>query len=176
MPSRPKARPALRLPDNFEAEFPAGSRRATEAFLNLGLLVGAVRTAVETLLAAEGLPSSAAFNVLSVLGGDRNPLRPSVIAGRMMVTRPTITGVLDSLEARGLIRRVASPDDGRSRSVSLTPAGRRLAARMVPRIHTFERDLMGVLSDRQLDQLLHTTAVLQHRLRVLDPHAQLGIR
>ena len=94
----------------------------------------------------------------------------------MMVSRPTITGVLDSLERRGLIRRVAGADDGRSRVVSLTPAGRRLAERMVPRMHTFERDLMSVLSDHQLDQLLHMTGVLQHRLHALDPHAQLRIR
>src|SRR2546430_1660138 len=110
MSSRPDGQPALRVPDAFEREFPTASRRATEAFLNIGVLVGGVRSAVETLVAAEGLPSMAAFNVLSVLGGDPEPLRPSVIAERMMVTRATITGVLDSLESRGFVRRVAGTD------------------------------------------------------------------
>jgi DNA-binding MarR family transcriptional regulator len=176
MPSRAAGAPAVRVPDSFESEYPTASRRATEAFLNLGLLVGGVRSAVDTLVAAEGLPSVAAFNVLSVLGGDPTPLRPSVIAERMTVTRATITGVLDSLEARRLIRRLANTDDGRSRDVSLTAAGRRIVNRLVPRMHEFERELMCVLSDRQLDQLLNMTSALQERLASLDPNAHLGIR
>src|SRR4051812_25730058 len=129
MPSSPRAEPAVRVPPSFETEFPEASRLATEAFLNIGLLVGGVRSAVETIVADEGLPSMAAFNVLSVLGGDPSPLRPSAIAERMMVSRATITGVLDSLEARGLVRRAASTDDGRSRDVALTSAGRRIIDR-----------------------------------------------
>src|SRR5215211_1354565 len=147
MPSSPDVRPAVRLPPGFEREFPGASRLATEAFLNIGLLTGAVRTAVDALVAEERLPSMAAFNVLSVLGGDPEPLRPSTIAERMMVTRATITGVLDSLESRGLVRRSPSSDDGRSREVALTRAGRAVVDRLVPRMHDFERDLMSVLTD-----------------------------
>jgi DNA-binding MarR family transcriptional regulator len=174
MASRP--RPAVRVPPSFDDEFPSGSRRATETFLNIGLLVGGVRSAVEALVNEAGLPSMAAFNALSVLGGDPQPLQPSVIAERMMVTRATITGVLDSLEARRLVRRAASAHDGRSRVVSLTPAGRRVVDRLVPRMHEFERDLMKPLSDRQLDDLLDVVARLQHRLLEVAPYARLGIR
>src|SRR5690348_4248839 len=124
MTSRGHPEPAVRVPPSFEEEYPSANRRATESFLNLGLLVGAVRGAVEAKVMAEGLPSMAAFNVLSVLDGDPSPLRPSVIAQRMMVTRATITGLLDSLEARGLVARQASTADRRSREVALTAAGR----------------------------------------------------
>jgi DNA-binding MarR family transcriptional regulator len=176
MPSSPNVEPAVRVPASFDGEFPTASRRATETFLNLGLLVGGVRGAVEAIVAAEGLPSMAAFNVLSVLGGDASPLRPSIIAERMMVTRATITGVLDSLEARKLIRRLASPTDRRSRDVVLTRAGRDIVDRLVPRMHAFERDLMCVLSDRRLDELLEMVSVLQQRIRTLAPRSTLGIR
>src|SRR3954471_6841943 len=162
MPSREE--PAVRVPAEFDEEYPSASRRATETFLNMGLLVGAVRGAVETLATSEGLPSMACFNVLSVLDGDPSPLRPSQIAERMMVTRATITGLLDSLEARGLVRRDASAGDGRSRQVALTAQGRRVARRLVPEMHEFERDLMCVLGDRQLDQLIAMIAALQHRI------------
>ena len=40
MPSRPA--PAVVVPASFDEEFPTGSRRATETFLNVGLLVGGV--------------------------------------------------------------------------------------------------------------------------------------
>lgn len=166
----------VRVPPSFDAEFPAASRRATEAFLNIGVLTGAVRGAVEAVVAAEGLPSMAAFNVLSVLAGDPEPLRPSVIADRMMVTRATVTGLVDSLERRGLVERRAGAGDARSRPVAATKAGRRLAARLVPRMHAFERELMSVLSDRELDVLLGLVARLQHRIGALAPGARLGIR
>jgi DNA-binding MarR family transcriptional regulator len=175
MVSRPQPEPAVRVPEGFEAEFPTADRLATEAFLNLGLLAGAVRSAVEAVVAEEGLPSMAAFNVLSVLGGDPEPLRPSTIADRMVVTRATITGVLDSLEARGLVGRSASPSDGRSREVALTPAGRAVVDRLVPRMHEFERDLMGVVGERRLRELLRTTARLQARVQALAS-TRLGIR
>ena len=174
MPSRPP--PAVRVPLSFDQEFPSASRRATETFLNIGLLVGGVRSAVEAMVRSAGLPSMAAFNALSVLGGDPEPLQPSVIAERMMVTRATITGVLDSLEARRFVRRVTAQHDGRSRVVSLTPAGRRVVEQLVPRLHEFEHELMGALSDRELDDLLAVVARLQHRLREVAPEARLGIR
>jgi DNA-binding MarR family transcriptional regulator len=174
MPSR--STPAVRLPPGFEEEFPDASRRATEAFLNLGMLAGAVRSAVDAIVAEEGLPSMAAFNVLSVLAGDPEPLQPSTVADRMMVTRATVTGVLDSLESRGLLRRAPHASDGRSRTVSLTRSGRRLVARLVPRLHAFERDLMTVLTDRELDRLLASVAALQARIVELAPTARLGIR
>jgi DNA-binding MarR family transcriptional regulator len=174
--SRAKVEPLVRVPEAFDAEFPDGSRLATETFLNIGMLTGAVQSAVETLVATEGLPSMAAFNVLSVLGGDPQPLRPSTIADRMMVTRATMTGVLDSLEGRGFVRRVTSADDGRSREVTLTAKGRKAVDRLVPAMHRFERELMGALGDVDLRKLLDAVAVLQHQLMTLAPTARFGIR
>lgn len=176
MASRGQFEPAVRVPAGFEGEFPSASRSATEAFLNIGLLVGAVRAAVEAMVVAEGLPSMAGFNVLSVLDGDPESVRPSVIAERMMVTRATITGLLDSLETRGLVTRKAGTTDRRSREVVLTAAGRRIARRLVPRMHEFERDLMGVLTDDELHHLLVMVAALQRRIGELAPGSPLGIR
>jgi DNA-binding MarR family transcriptional regulator len=167
MPSRavrPPAEPWIRLSPGFEAEYPGCSHRATETFLNIGVLTGAVRSAIEAYVTSAGLPSSAAFNVLTIVAGADGPLRPSVIAGRMMVTRATITGVLDSLETRGLIERLASEGDRRARDVSITAAGRRLVRRLEPRLHRFEHDFMTVLSDDELDELLRMVAVLEERL------------
>ena len=167
--------PLVRIPLGFEAEFPGASAVATEAFLNVGVLTGAVRSAVERLVTEAGSPSMAAFNVLSVLDGDPAPLRPSTIAARMLVTRATITGVLDVLERRRLVRRRPSGDDGRSKEVVITVAGRRLVQDLVPRVHRFERELMGALSDDQLHQLTSMVAVLQQRIAELDPRARFGV-
>jgi DNA-binding MarR family transcriptional regulator len=168
--------PIIRVPEGFDQEFPEASRLATEVFINIGVLVGAVQSCVDRLLAAEGLPSAAAFNVLSVLGGDPEPLRPSLIASRMMVTRATTTGLLDTLERRGLVRRLAVVGDGRARPVALTDTGRQLVARLVPEMHRFERQLMDALTEHQLRQLRGMVATLQARIASLQPEATFGIR
>lgn len=41
-------------------------------------------------------------------------------------TRATITGLIDSLEAKGLVRRVPNPEDRRSLLAELTPEGHAL--------------------------------------------------
>lgn len=78
---------------------------------------------VELALAAIDL-TLPQFRVLSLLaqGADR----PSRLAARLDVRRPTVTAVVDGLEARGLVARTAGDEDRRRVTHSLTPAGRRL--------------------------------------------------
>jgi DNA-binding MarR family transcriptional regulator len=45
------------------------------------------------------------------------------LGSRTLITKGTLTGVVDRLEARGLVARLASPTDGRSTLVRLTQRG-----------------------------------------------------
>ncbi len=47
-------------------------------------------------------------------------------ADALLCTRPTITGIIDSLERKGLVRRQPNPDDRRSLLATLTDEGREL--------------------------------------------------
>jgi len=49
-----------------------------------------------------------------------------------LITKGTLTGVVDRLEMRGVIERRASRTDGRSTVVALTDAGRRLFEKVFP--------------------------------------------
>jgi MarR family transcriptional regulator, lower aerobic nicotinate degradation pathway regulator len=51
------------------------------------------------------------------------------LAGHLELDKSSVTGLVDRGEARGLVERVADPDDGRAVRVRLTKAGRALAAR-----------------------------------------------
>jgi DNA-binding MarR family transcriptional regulator len=144
-------------------------------FLNVGVLSGTVRAAVTRFLGRHGITSMGAFNVLTVLHGERSPLPPSVIAERMMVSRPTITGLIDSLERRRLVQREASADDGRQRVVRLSRQGRRLIDPVVPELHRFERDLFAGISRREMEAFRTTIAKLQQRVMELSPEAPVGI-
>ncbi len=59
--------------------------------------------------------------------------------------RPTMSRILDGMERRELLVRRASPDDGRSWRVHLTPRGRGLEKRLVPIARVLvERSLRGI--------------------------------
>jgi DNA-binding MarR family transcriptional regulator len=165
----------VRVPPGFEDEFAGASALATECFLNIGLLAGGVQAATQQLIQSHGLPSMAAFNVLSVLEGAGEPIPPSTIADRMLVSRPTITGLLDSLERRRLVRRATHARDGRMRLVRVTPRGTRIVRAVMPDLHRFERELMTVLGDRDLQRLLAIVATLQHHLPAVAPETALKI-
>src|SRR5262245_6896958 len=51
-------------------------------------------------------------------------LRLTDLGNRLLVRPPSMTGVVNRLERNGLVRRIASPTDQRSKHVKLTPAGR----------------------------------------------------
>ncbi len=52
------------------------------------------------------------------------------LGSRTLITKGTLTGVVDRLEARGLVNRLACPHDGRSMLVRLTPEGDALFQRI----------------------------------------------
>ena len=70
--------------------------------------------------------SHAGFNVLMILHLAGRPLSQREIGERWLVTRGAVTGLVDSLEAAGLVRRQPHPEDRRVSLVELTEKGDRL--------------------------------------------------
>jgi DNA-binding MarR family transcriptional regulator len=103
--------------------------------------------AIESRLASAGLPDLACYDALWVLEqapGTR--LRMHELASRMVITRSSITRLIDRLEAAGLVQRERAGDDRRGAFAVLTAAGRDLRRRMWgvyrPAIHDlFDRHL-----------------------------------
>jgi DNA-binding MarR family transcriptional regulator len=75
------------------------------------------------------------------------PARMGSVAALLAMDRTTLTAALKPLQRRGLVDVTADPEDGRSRSLTLTRAGRTLLAAAVPvwkRTHAhIERLLAG---------------------------------
>lgn len=61
-----------------------------------------------------------------------------VIAEETGVSKATLSGVLTTLEKRGLVQRTRSEADGRLVLVELTPRGKRLITRLFPKINAEE--------------------------------------
>jgi DNA-binding MarR family transcriptional regulator len=106
--------------------------------------------------------SAAGRMVLAVIEGARQPLEPGVIAERLIITSGSVTSLLDTLEKRGLVRRLPHPDDRRKLLVEITPEAEAIVDQLLPSLHARERDVMGAaLSPDEQAELLSLLARVQ---------------
>jgi DNA-binding MarR family transcriptional regulator len=70
---------------------------------------------------------------LHLIEPDR-PLPMGRLAGTLACDASNVTGLVDRLESRGLVRRRASDDDRRVKVLDLTPRGSRLRAVLLDRM------------------------------------------
>jgi DNA-binding MarR family transcriptional regulator len=75
------------------------------------------------------------------------------LAERMRVEKASLTGVLNSLEAKGLIVRARNRDDRRKINLRLTPAGRRLEARLLACAHAINEKATQGLPPAQVGEV-----------------------
>lgn len=101
------------------------------------LILNIVRTA--NLIAVKGGNlfrqfdlTEAQFNVLFALKYKEHDWTQSDLGKRLVVTRASITSVLDKLESKGLVRRVAVPGNRRIYHVALTERGTALVDTVEP--------------------------------------------
>ncbi|HVM00283.1 MAG TPA: MarR family transcriptional regulator [Egibacteraceae bacterium] len=110
--------------------------------------------------------SPSAFNVLMALRNTPGrTLEPCQLSERLLVSRPSITGLLDTLEGKGLVTRRPHEHDRRRVIVSLTPAGNALLERHLPAHYAELNALFEELSDDDLATLVS----LLRRLRGAIP-------
>jgi DNA-binding MarR family transcriptional regulator len=90
------------------------------------------------------------------------------LSDRLIVTRATMTGLLDSLERRGYLRRVPNPDDRRSLLVEITPRGGRIADELRRVIHAAEAGWLEPLSATERRTLVRLMHKLQDGIAAAD--------
>jgi DNA-binding MarR family transcriptional regulator len=85
-----------------------------------------------------------------------SPLPMNELAALLACDNSNVTGLVDRLEAQGLVARQASPEDRRVKRVVLTPTGTRLREQLLERVGKppagFER--LTAAEQRQLRDLL----------------------
>ncbi|MFI8828749.1 MarR family winged helix-turn-helix transcriptional regulator [Streptomyces sp. NPDC053431] len=102
--------------------------------VSLGVYYGdfTVAAASENLTASQG-------KALTVLR--RGPAAMRTLADVMTCDASNMTGIIDRLEKRGLVRREASPSDRRVKNVILTPEGERVTDAIRSKMHTTQEGL-----------------------------------
>ena len=85
--------------------------------------------------------------------GGPSQRRPAA-KGSQGMDKATVGGVVQRLEAKGLVARESDPDDGRVNRVTLTTAGRTLAAQLKPFADEVNGRATARLSSEEAKQLL----------------------
>ena len=111
--------------------------------------------------------SSAQLNCLLALH-ENGPLPPSQIAKYIMVNSSTVTGIIDRLEQKGLVKRLRISHDRRVITVELTRAGTALAENAPPPVQQRIIDGLNNISEKEIKQIAKTLARLTNMLDVQD--------
>jgi DNA-binding MarR family transcriptional regulator len=153
----------IRVSADFAVEYPGASASATECAMNLvrtgDLVLGRVAATLQPLEV-----SPAGGLVLGLLKDARQPCSPNYISERLIVSRATVTGLLDTLAKRGLVRREPHPNDRRMVMVYLTKAGSRTADIVRQVVHRAEAEWMNSLNEHERAQLTELLGKVQRHL------------
>ncbi len=163
-------------------EFPDLDPSAAEAFLHLLRTGDEVFAMTERNLTEHSI-SHGRFGVLMLLwrstqpraaklmgaddcacGGPRTPAELADAAG---VTRATMTGLIDTLERDGLVKREPDPDDRRMMSVRLTAKGDRFLNDFLPGHFKVIAEVMSPLSENERKSLVRILTKVQAHVAAL---------
>ena len=82
------------------------------------------------------------------------------IGPRLMIHPTSVTNIIDRLETDGYVERAQHPDDRRTTLATITPAGRKLAARATAAVEDARFGLSS-LTDAQLRSLTKVLRILR---------------
>lgn len=98
-----------------------------------------------------GLTSSQ-FDVISTLGNTPG-MTFNKLAEKTLTTKGELTGIIDRLEKKGLVRREVPPEDRRSFLAVLTPEGEKVFAETFPAHIAYLKERFDLLEPEDLPQI-----------------------
>jgi len=164
-------------------EFPDLDPSAAEAFLHL-LHTGDELFGVSDRNLSSHNISHGRFGVLMLLwrsmqpraarllGADEctpGPRTPAELADASGVTRATMTGLIDTLERDGFVKREPDTHDRRMMSVRLTPAGEKFLIGFLPGHFKAIAALMSPLSESERKTLVGLLGKIQQQANAMNP-------
>ena len=99
---------------------------------------------------------------------ENGPLPPSRIARFIMVKSSTVTGIIDRLEHKDLVKRTRNSPDRRVINIELTDAGKALAQNAPPPIQQKIVDGLKRLPQNKMESITYNLQLLVHMLDAQD--------
>lgn len=103
------------------------------------------------------------FDVVATLGNTQG-MTFRELGERTLITKGTLTGVIDRLEAKNIVSRECCPEDGRSTIVRLTRQGEKIFDRAFPAHISHLREAFGQVCEKELTVLEQGLATLRKAL------------
>ena len=97
--------------------------------------------------------SASQYNILRILRGAGGELPIMTIRDRMVDRQPSITRLVDRLDAKGLVRRTPSQEDRRRVDCAITAKGAALLKELDGSVDETDRRLMGGFTKAELKAL-----------------------
>ena len=158
---------SIQITPDFEELYPNSSARATECAMNLVFTADLLVKRISELLKPFDLTPASGL-VLSILADSESPLPPNQIADRLIISRATVTGLIDTLERRGYVRRQPHQSDRRMLLIEPTDTGRQVAHAFRPIVHQQQKLWLEALSEKEQGQLIDSLQRLQVTLMDSD--------
>lgn len=151
----------------FAREFPSGDPSATECAQNLMLASSRFTEADTRAMRRHGL-SPAARILLATVEGAGEPLPANVLAERLLVSGASITSLVDTLERRGLVRRVRPNHDRRLVLIEPTDAAQPVIDAYLAEVTALHAAEFSIFTADEREQLTNLLARLSAHLTTLD--------
>ncbi len=101
------------------------------------------------------------FEVIATLG-QTSGLTMNCLAEKTLVTKGTLTGIVDRLEQKGLVRREVPPENRHCFRIVLTPKGEALFARVYPQQLAHWQSAFDPMTESELHHLYQVLSRLRH--------------
>lgn len=155
----------MKLQDELGLQAPFQDMRH-ETVLNLVRTATLLSTRATQLFRRFDL-TEAQFNVLFALKFSKGRITQAELGKRLVVTRASITSVLDKLEAKEFVKRLDVPENRRIHHVELTESGRRLVNEVEPLYRKEVHEVLADLGDLECQTLIGLTERVRERARHL---------
>ncbi len=161
---------------NFEtlrylaAKFPSLDFTSIEAYVYLSRVTSDLSVAQDAHFARYDLSKGRFMILIMLMRCTEDGASPADLAEACGVTRATVTGLLDTLEAAGLISREQKEGDRRGLTIRLTERGNTVLNDMLPEHYRRVSSLMsGLTRDEALQLSALLGKVLQNIGELRDP-------
>jgi MarR family transcriptional regulator for hemolysin len=148
---------------NFAIYREGGTTRDIRVTINLVLAARRWRSLLDERLRLIG-QSSARMEALAAIINSPSRSAQVDIAKRLRIEGPTMTRMLDTLEADGLVERLPAPGDRRTKQLRLTPAGEAALEEIFEIADELRGRLLEGIASERLDQLNELLVTLTERL------------
>lgn len=104
--------------------------------------------------------SPSQFNVLNLASLASEGLTQSELSRKLIMHRSNVTGLVDRLELRSLVKRRSEPGDRRAWRIVLTKKGEKLLAEILPEYYRLAEEVWGTISPSEAKRLAAEMALL----------------